>query len=399
MVNTTHLQTESSPPLAGIRVLDLSRVLAGPFAATVLGDLGAEVLKVESPWGDDTRAFGPFIENGDSAYYRLVNRNKKGITLDFKNPDDVETLLDLVERMDVVVENFRPGVLAKLGISPEVMLKRNPALVVTSISGFGQTGSMNNTPAYDLVAQAMSGLMSVTGWQDSGPTRVGVSLGDLVPGLYAVIATQAALRQRDFTGNGQHVDLAMYDSLVSLLESVAMRQLHSTECVQAVGNDHAMTVPFSTYQTKDEEIVIAVSNDRLFERLTDALSIPEAKQDDRFATYNARFQHRDEIRALLEASLQAYSARDAVQLLNDYGVPASRIFSVEEALCGDLAKEREVLVDEDDGFTTLASPIKLPGMKRVPVRGATLGEHNHVVSDILQEPRLQTGQVRKESVR
>src|SRR5699024_639864 len=174
-----------------------------------------EVLKVESPWGDDTREFGPFIDNGDSGYYRLVNRNKKGITLDFKDPADVETLLELVERMDVVVENFRPGVLAKLGISPQTMLKRNPRLVVTSISGFGQTGTMKDAPAYDLVAQAMSGLMSVTGWRETGPTRVGVSIGDLVPGLYAVIATQAALRQRDLTGVGQHVDLAMYDSLVS----------------------------------------------------------------------------------------------------------------------------------------------------------------------------------------
>lgn len=399
MINTTHLQAETSPPLAGIRVLDLSRVLAGPFATTILGDLGAEVLKVESPWGDDTREFGPFIENGDSAYYRLVNRNKKGITLDFKDSDDIETLLNLVERMDVVVENFRPGVLEKLGISPEVMLQRNPSLVVTSISGFGQTGSMKNVPAYDLVAQAMSGLMSVTGWQDSGPTRVGVSLGDLVPGLYAVIATQAALRQRESTGTGQHVDLAMYDSLVSLLESVAMRQLHSADSIQAVGNDHAMTVPFSTYQTKDEEIVIAVSNDRLFERLTRALKIPEAMQDERFATYNARFRHREETRDLLETSLQALKAREAVELLNEYGVPTSRIFKVEEALHGDLAKERGVLVNEDDGFTTLASPIKLPGMKRVPARGASLGEHNHIVSDILQEPSIQQERTRKESVR
>lgn len=399
MISTTATQNEVSPPLEGIRVLDLSRVLAGPFAATVLGDLGAEVLKVESPWGDDTRDFGPFVENGDSAYYRLVNRNKKGITLDFKNPDDVDTLLKLVERMDVVVENFRPGVLEKLGISPETMLERNPSLVVTSISGFGQTGSMKNIPAYDLVAQAMSGLMSVTGWQDSGPTRVGVSLGDLVPGLYAVIATQAALRQREITGGGQHVDLAMYDSLVSLLESVAMRQLHSAEPIEAVGNDHAMTVPFGTYQTKDKEIVIAVSNDRLFEKLTEALEIPEALQDERFATYHARFQHRAETRELLESSLEDYSAAEAVQLLTEYGVPTSRIFNVEEALHGDLAKEREVLVNEDDGFTTLASPIRLPGMKRVPVRGASLGEHNHIVSDVLQEPRLQPGRIRKESER
>lgn len=394
----TDTHPETPPPLAGVRVLDLSRVLAGPFAATILADLGAEVLKVESPWGDDTREFGPFIDNGDSGYYRLVNRNKKGITLDFKDPADVETLLELVERMDVVVENFRPGVLAKLGISPQTMLKRNPRLVVTSISGFGQTGTMKDAPAYDLVAQAMSGLMSVTGWRETGPTRVGVSIGDLVPGLYAVIATQAALRQRDLTGVGQHVDLAMYDSLVSILESVAMRQLHSDELIEAVGNDHAMTVPFSTYKTGDEEIVIAVSNDRLFAKLTEALGIPEVMHDNRFASYNARFQHRHETRELLESVLKTYNAEEAVELLKKHGVPTSRIFDVEEALHGDLAVERGVLVEESDGFTTLASPIKLPGMKREPKRGPKLGEHNQIVKEILEEPKLSVEQTRKESV-
>lgn len=398
-MSKTNNQGGTSAPLAGLRVLDLSRVLAGPFAASILGDLGAEIIKVESPWGDDTREFGPFIENGDSAYYRLVNRNKKSITLDFKNSEDVETLLQLVERVDVVVENFRPGVLDKLGISAQTMLARNPGVIVTSISGFGQTGRMKNAPAYDLVAQAMSGLMSITGWQDSGPTRVGVSLGDLVPGLYAVIATQAALRQRDATGQGQHVDLAMYDSLVSILESVAMRQLHSDEQIDAVGNDHAMTVPFSTYKTKDEEIVIAVSNDRLFEKLTCALDIPEAMQDERYATYKARFQHRQETRELLETALQKYNAEEAVELLGVYGVPTSRIFDVEEALHGDLAQERGVLTVEDDGFTTLASPLKLPGMDRVPSRGARLGEHNDLISDILQEPHLDRASIRKEAAR
>lgn len=398
-MSKTNNQEGISAPFAGLRVLDLSRVLAGPFAASILGDLGAEVIKVESPWGDDTREFGPFLENGDSAYYRLVNRNKKGITLDFKDSEDVETLLQLVERVDVVVENFRPGVLDKLGLSAKTMLARNPGVVVTSISGFGQTGRMKNAPAYDLVAQAMSGLMSITGWQDSGPTRVGVSLGDLVPGLYAVIATQAALRQREATGQGQHVDLAMYDSLVSILESVAMRQLHSDEQIDAVGNDHAMTVPFSTYETKDEEIVIAVSNDRLFEKLTCALDIPESMQDERYATYSARFQHRQETRELLETALQKYNAKEAVELLSEYGVPTSRIFDVKEALHGELAQERGVLTVEDDGFTTLASPIKLPGMGRIPSRGARLGEHNDYISEILQEPKLDRTSMRREAAR
>ncbi|WP_136088740.1 CaiB/BaiF CoA transferase family protein [Auritidibacter ignavus] len=377
------------PPLAGVRVLDLSRVLAGPFAAAILADLGADVIKVESPWGDDSRFFGPFV-NEQSAYYRLVNRSKRGITLNLKEEDEKQKLLSLVEQSDVVIENFRPGVLDKLGIPAAVMLEKNPRIIVTSISGFGQAGSMSQEPAYDLVAQAMSGLMSVTGW-DGKATRVGVSLGDLIPALYAVIATQAALRQREYSGRGQHVDLAMYDSLVSMLESVGMRQLHTDEVITSVGNDHAMTVPFSTYKTADEEIVIAVSNDRLFVQLAKALDIENALNDDRFATYQARYEHRDETRELLERALAPYTAVEATEKLRKFGVPTTTIYSVEEALTGGIAEERQVVAIEDDGFQTLASPLHLPGMVS-PRRAPGLGEHNVLIDQLLSNPSSGSGE-------
>lgn len=370
-------------PLEGIRVLDLSRVLAGPFCAMILADLGAEVIKVESPWGDDSRHFGPYVD-GESAYYRLFNRSKKGITLDFKDDSDKEILRELVTRSDVLVENFRPGVLEKLGLSPAELRNLNPRLIVTSISGFGQTGSLAKEPAYDLVAQAMSGLMSITGWPDGKPTRVGISLGDLVPGLYAAVATLAALRQRELTGEGQHVDLAMYDSLISVMESVGMRALHTDIPPTRIGNDHGLSAPFSTYETKDGEVVIAITTDRLFERLANALEAPGLAKDPRFAKALDRSDNRRELRAELETLLSDKTMSDVVALFEEHGVPTSRVYKLEDALHSDFAKERGVVVEESDGFRTLGSPLKLVGMKP-PVPASKLGEFNDEIRNWLAE--------------
>lgn len=374
-------------PLAGIRVLDLSRILAGPFCSTLLADLGAEVIKIETPWGDDSREFGPFW-NDHSAYYRLFNRSKQGITLDLKNSDDVETLKELARRADVVVENFRPGVMERLGIAPEKLRELNPALIVTSISGFGQSGSFSKAPAYDLVAQALSGIMSVTGQVGGEPTRVGVSLGDLVPGLYAAIGTLAALRDRDRTGKGQHIDLAMYDSLVSILESVAMRSLYTDTQPTAVGNDHAITVPFSTYRVSDGDVVIAVSNERLFEKLAPVIGVEFMLTDERYSTNEARVERREEVRRLIEESIADETVDGLVKKLAEAGIPSSHVADVSEALHGDLAQERGVLVTESDGFTTLASPLKIRGMQ-TPSPAPALGQDNDRIVDWLnEEPRM-----------
>ena len=370
-------------PLSGIRVLDLSRVLAGPFCSMILADLGAEVIKVESPWGDDSRQFGPFVD-GTSAYYRLFNRSKMGITLDFKNDDDKEVLRDLVRRADVVVENFRPGVLEKLGLAPKDLLEINPRLVVTSISGFGQTGSLAKEPAYDLVAQAMSGLMSITGGPNSKPTRVGISLGDLIPGLYAAIGTVSALYQRESTGTGQHLDLAMYDSLISVMESVGMRALYDDTPPTRIGNDHGLSAPFSTYATKDGDVVIAITTNRLFERLANALGIPEMATDHRFAEPVARSDNRVALRELIEEALSTKTRSETIALFEEHGVPTARVYDLDEALRSPFAQERGVVVEETDGFRTLASPLKLAGMGK-PTPAPELGQDNERIQSWLSE--------------
>ena len=370
-------------PLSGIRVLDLSRVLAGPFCSMILADLGAEVIKVESPWGDDSRQFGPFVD-GTSAYYRLFNRSKMGITLDFKNDDDKEVLRDLVRRADVVVENFRPGVLEKLGLGPEELLEVNPRLVVTSISGFGQTGSLAKEPAYDLVAQAMSGLMSITGWPNGKPTRVGISLGGLIPGLYAAIGTVSALYHRESTGRGQHLDLAMYDSLISVMESVGMRALYDDVPPTRIGNDHGLSAPFSTYATKDGDVVIAITTNRLFERLANALDIPEMATDHRFAEPVARSENRVALRELIEEALSTKTRAETIALFEEHGVPTARVYHLDETLRSPFAEERGVVVEETDGFRTLASPLKLAGMEG-PKPAPELGQHNDRIESWLSE--------------
>ena len=370
-------------PLSGIRVLDLSRVLAGPFCSMILADLGAEVIKVESPWGDDSRQFGPFVD-GTSAYYRLFNRSKMGITLDFKNDDDKEVLRDLVRRADVVVENFRPGVLEKLGLAPKDLLEINPRLVVTSISGFGQTGSLAKEPAYDLVAQAMSGLMSITGWPNGKPTRVGISLGDLIPGLYAAIGTVSALYQRESTGTGQHLDLAMYDSLISVMESVGMRALYDDTPPTRIGNDHGLSAPFSTYATKDGDVVIAITTNRLFERLSNALGMPELATDHRFAEPVARSNNRVALRELIEEALSTKTRSETIALFEEHGGPTARVYDLDEALRSPFAQERGVVVEETDGFRTLASPLKLAGMGK-PTPAPELGQDNERIQSWLSE--------------
>ncbi|WP_425862172.1 CaiB/BaiF CoA transferase family protein [Arthrobacter sp. TWP1-1] len=363
--------------LEGLRVLDLSRVLAGPFCAMILADLGAEVIKVESPDGDDSRHFGPWY-NGESAYYRLFNRSKYGVTMDLKADAEREQLLDLIRRSDIVIENFRPGVMDRLGLSAERLMEENPRLVIVSISGFGQTGPLQSAPAYDLIAQAMSGLMSITGWPGGEATRVGISIGDVIPGLYGAIAALAAINERQNTGKGQHIDVAMLDSLVSVLESVGMRALHGEDPV-ACGNDHAMSTPFSTYQTGRGSIAIAIAGDRLFPRLTQALNRPEWLEDERFMEQTRRNKFPIEFRAALEEALIPFTDDDAIELLSAHQVPVSKVYSVNEALTSEHSEHRGNVATESDGFRTLASPLRLTGSV-APSPAPTLGQHNELIA-------------------
>ncbi len=363
--------------LEGLRVLDLSRVLAGPFCAMILADLGAEVIKVESPDGDDSRHFGPWY-NGESAYYRLFNRSKYGVTMDLKIQEQREQLLAMVRRSDIVIENFRPGVMGRLGLSAAQLLKVNPRIVIVSISGFGQDGPLQKAPAYDLIAQAMSGLMSITGWPDGEATRVGISIGDVIPGLYGAIAALAAINERHTTGKGQHIDVAMLDSLISVLESVGMRALHGEEPV-ACGNDHAMSTPFSTYLTGHGSIAIAIAGDRLFPRLTEALNRASWLEDERFKEQTRRNEFPVEFRAALEEALSTFTDDEAIELLTAHHVPVAKVHTVNEALTSEHSEYRGNVATESDGFKTLASPLRLTGSV-APSPAPTLGQHNGLIT-------------------
>jgi CoA:oxalate CoA-transferase len=375
----------AAAPLGGVRVLELGRMLAGPFCGMLLSDLGAEVIKVEPPRGDEARTFGPFVD-GTSTYYRLLNRGKLGVALDLKRSDDRRVLRELLARSDVLVENFRPGALARLGLPIGEIRREHPRLVVVSITGFGQDGPLRDLPAYDLLVQAMSGLMSATGPVGGGPTRSAVSLGDLVPGLYGTLGAVAALYDRERTGRGRHVDVAMLDSVVSLLESVAMRALHGDEPIEPLGNDHALSAPFGTYRTADREIAIAIANDGLFERFADALGRRDWPRDPRFATDSDRARHRLELRSEIEAALDGLSSQDAVTRLREAGIPAGPLLGVREALQQPQVLARRMVVEEGDGFRTLGSALELGDAPAAPRPAPRLGEHQALIDHWLAEP-------------
>lgn len=314
---------------------------------------------MEPPGGDDSRLFGPFVD-GECAYFRLVNRGKYGISLDLREESDQQVLRSLAERSDVLIENFRPGTPERLGLAD--IEERNPRLIIVSISGFGQTGPLRAQPAYDLIAQAFSGLMSVTGWSPEEPTR-GVSLVDTIPALYGALAAVAALRQREQTGRGQRIDIAMVDSLVSVLENVAMRALHSDQPIEPCGNDHPQTAPLSTYAAADGPVAIGVSNDRLFERLAAALGRQEWLRDPRFMPYATLCAHGVELREEIERVLEGLTVERAVAALTAGGVPAAPVTLVRDALAHPQLVARKMVMAEEDGFATIASPIRLRGQR------------------------------------
>ena len=276
-------QPAATRPLAGIRVLDFSRVLAGPYCTALLADLGADVIKVEPPAGDDYRHVGPFID-GESAIFLAINRGKRSISLDLTKPDDLAIVQALAAKSDVVVENFRPGVADKLGIGWKGLSSINPGLVYASISGFGQQGEFAARPAYDIVLQAMSGIMSVTGTADGPPTLVGESIADVVAGLFGSWSILAALVERQTTGIGRHIDLAMFDAMIAIQPLVVARYLASGQAPKRVGNRHALSAPFGAFQARDGMFVLAVLNNKLFGILAQLIGRPELSEDSRFGS-------------------------------------------------------------------------------------------------------------------
>jgi CoA:oxalate CoA-transferase len=317
-------------PLAGIKVLDLSRVLAGPYCTALLADLGAEVVKLEPPAGDDYRHIGPF-QDGESALFTLNNRGKKSVVLDLKMPGDLEVAQALAARVDVVVENFRPGVAARLGLGAETLRAANPRLIYCSISGFGQDGPFKDLPAYDLVVQAMSGLMAATGEEGGAPLKTGESIADLIAGLFASWSIMAALVRRNATGQGATLDVAMYDALFSMLTTSHAQHFYGGVLPGRVGNRHPLSTPFGCFRTRDGQVVIAVLNGGQFRRLAALVDKPDIADDPRFATDSSRTEHEPALRALIEEWSGRLTTEEAVAALSAQGLPTAPIWTIAEA--------------------------------------------------------------------
>jgi crotonobetainyl-CoA:carnitine CoA-transferase CaiB-like acyl-CoA transferase len=363
--------------LDGLLVADFSRVLAGPLCTQTLGDLGADVVKVERPGaGDDTRTWGPpFVEQG-ATYYLGLNRNKRSITLDLADPGDAALARTLAGRADVLVESFRPGTIERLGLGYEAVAATNPGVVYCSISAFGSGEQAARLPGYDLLLQAMSGLMSVTGEPDGRPLKVGAALIDMVCGLYATTGVLAALQARERSGRGQRVEVSLMDSALAGLLNQASAHLLAGVVPGRLGNRHPSIAPYETFRASDGDFAVAVGNDTIFARLCVAIDRPELAEDARFATNAARLEHREELGTILEAALATSPAAEWVQRLSAAGVPAGPINDVGEAFAFAEALGLDPVWDVD-GVRGVRSPLRLsdtPAEARR--RPPALGEHD-----------------------
>ena len=372
-------------PLAGVTVLDLTRVLSGPYCTMFLGDMGARVIKVEHPRrGDDTRAWGPPFVKGESAYFLGTNRNKESLTLDFKEPRGRRVFERLVDGADILVENFRPGTMGRAGLGYDALALRWPRLIYTSISGFGQTGPRRHQPGYDAVIQAEGGLMSITGAADGPPFRLGVAIADMVAGLLAAQGILLALLARDRTGRGQHVDISMLDGVVSLLTYHASMHLVAKTVSPRVGNGHATIAPYDTFAAADGDFFLAVGNDEQFKRFCSAAGLPDLPNDPRFATNPARVEHREALAARLDPVLRTRPRGEWIPLLTESGVPCGDVRAVAETLADKQLLARQMIESVEHAtigvMKVLGVPIKLsdtPGSVRTAP--PTLGQHTTAV--------------------
>ncbi|RQS10261.1 CaiB/BaiF CoA-transferase family protein [Burkholderia sp. Bp8998] len=370
-------------PLDGIRVIDFSRVLAGPLCSALLGDLGADVIKIEPPAGDDYRAIGPFA-NGESGLFGAMNRNKRSVVIDMKTADGRALAQSLCADADVVVENFRPGVADRLGIGYTALSARNPALVYASVSGFGQTGPESSRPAYDIILQAMCGLMDATGAPDGEPTLVGDSVSDVVSGIFASWGVLAGLVARDRTGQGTHVDVSMFDATMSLTAALVARYATTGVAPRRVGNRHPTSAPFGAYRAADGHFVVAVLNNKLFGLLADTIGHPTLVDDARFASDTLRCEHEAALRACIERWSATRSVDEVNETLGTAGIPVAPIRNIQEALESEQARTRRLLVDT---VAADGSPIRLPAQplkfSAYPdtrtTRAPQLGEHTRAV--------------------
>jgi CoA:oxalate CoA-transferase len=359
-------------PLSGITVVDLSRILAGPYCTMLMAELGARVIKVEPPGkGDDAREYGPFL-NGKSAYFISVNRGKESIALDLKAPADKRIFEALLAKADVLVENFRPGTMEKLGYGWDSLHPRFPRLIYAAASGFGHSGPNSTDPAYDMVVQGIGGIMSITGHPGQKPTRIGMSIGDIGAGLYAGVAINAALLHRERTDETTKVDIAMLDCQLALLENAIMRFTTSGEIPGPLGARHPSITPFEAFATADGTIIIAAGNDGLYRKLCGALGEPGLADDPRFTTNDLRNRNGDALRAILEPLLQGKKTDAWIAIVAAAGVPCGPVNNVAQAIAHPQVAARNMLIEVDDPVTgpvrVVGNPLKLSAFADPPTR-------------------------------
>jgi CoA:oxalate CoA-transferase len=367
-------------PLTGVKVLDLTRVLSGPFCTALLGDMGADIIKVEAPEGDSVRGQGA-IKDGLSWYFAQFNRNKRSLRLDLRKPDAKTILARLIEQSDVLVENFRPGVLDRLGFDDARLKALRPSLVICSINGFGSTGPYRDRPAFDFIAQAMSGFMSVNGRADDPPLRSGLPISDLVAGLYAALSIVACLHHARATGQGQRAEVSLTNGLVSLLSYIATNYFATGTVPPRAGNDHPIAAPYGLFPTRDGEIALAPADDAFFRRLADALGQTGLKTDPLYATQTARVANRARINAIVGGVLAANTTAHWVEVLNAAGVPCGPVNSVAAVFEDPQIKAQEMVLDvEHPGYgivRMLGFPMKFSQSPcRVRQAAPRLGEHS-----------------------
>ncbi|MCX7361403.1 MAG: CaiB/BaiF CoA-transferase family protein [Alphaproteobacteria bacterium] len=399
-------------PLRSVRVLDLTRVLAGPWATQLLADLGAEVIKVERPGsGDDTRGWGPPFVDGDgrpggvSAYFLCTNRGKRSVTVDMETPEGRTLVADLAAECDIMVENLKVGSLAKLGLDYASLARRNPRLIYCSITGFGQTGPHKDRTGYDLLVQAMGGLMSVTGEADGPPTKVGVATADLFTGLYASNAILAALMERQESGLGQHIDLALLDVQIATLVNQASGYLASGKVPGRHGNAHPNIVPYQSFSARDGHIVVAVGNDTQFVRFAEVMGRPDLATDPRFSVNSARVIHRAELLAIIEPLIAARTASDILGALDRVNIPAGPINRLDQVFADPQIAARGLVVEPEAGATGKRSPVvgnpirfsrtPIDSAKPAPLLGA---DSDEVLRAVLGKSETEIESLRKNGV-
>ena len=391
-------------PLEGIRVLDLTRILAGPYATMLLGDLGAEVIKIEQPGtGDESRNFGPF-KNDFSLYFMSVNRGKKSLTLNLKSPRGVELFLELVKGSDILVENFRPGTMKKLGLDYESLKPHRPSLIYAACSGFGQTGPDAHRGAYDMIIQGLGGIISITGEPDRPPVRVGTSISDITAAMFTTIGILSALHHRHQTGEGQFVDVAMLDGMVAILENAVVRYLITGDVPQPLGARHPAITPFEAFESADGYVIIAIGNDGLWAKFCEHVNLPDLITDERFRTNALRTANHAELFPILAELMRQHTTSQWMQGLDAIGVPCGPINTIDKVVNHPQVLAREMIATIEHEVTGSVGvpglPIKLsktPGQVETPA--PTLGEHTaEILTDLLGMETAEIERLKRDGV-